>query len=67
MDIVCDMCQLSTKANHTTVDYVTQANKIICKVKQKVVVLKYQKMKKLLKLAGFCDAWYTKYNKLVSL
>lgn len=44
-DIVCVVCQLNTKANRTTIDYVTQANKILCKIKQKVVILKYQKLR----------------------
>ena len=55
-DISYEVCHLSTKLNKATVDDFIRANKIIRKFKRQNIVLKFESLKKPLKLVAFCDA-----------
>ena len=55
-DISFDMCQLNTKLNLATVQDVLTTNKVLKKVKQTRLALKYGKMVQPLKLVAYCDA-----------
>ena len=55
-DISFDVCQLSTKLNSATVQDVLTANKVLRKVKQTRLALKYGKIVQPLKLVAYCDA-----------
>lgn len=57
-DISFDVCQLSTKLNSATVQDVLQANKVLRKVKQSRVSLKYGRLCQPMKLVAHCDASY---------
>ena len=53
-----DVCQLSKKLTTATIQDFLQANKVLRKVKQSRVSLKYTSLKQPWKLVVYCDASY---------
>ena len=61
-DISYEVCRVSTVLNKATVDNFLHANKVVQKLKQRQVSLKYGCLKKPYNLVAFCDASYANLN-----
>ena len=61
-DISYEVCRLSTALNKATVNDFLHANKVVRKLKQRQVSLKYGFLKKTYNLVAVCDASYANLN-----
>ena len=61
-DISYEVCRLSTVLNKATVNDFLHANKVVRKLKQRQVSLKYGFLKKTYNLVAICDASYANLN-----
>ena len=61
-DITYEVCRLSTVVNKATVDAFLHANKVVRKLKERQVSLKYGCLKKPYNFVAFCHASYANLN-----